>query len=464
MKERIAHVAVFFSFILVFLPLLAVPPIHADDRTENIDVFLVVDKSLSMEEEIAGVKDYIVDSVIQELLIPGDHLVIVVFYGEAERLMSLTVTEDRTQIVEDVQSIRADGRFTDIGNALDKLKETVPQEQTEGRRKYLMLITDGIQEAPPESKYYSADGSFNHEFLQNTKDIVMEGWKVHILGIGAATAAKDIAEELSGTYSEVPESPEKEDFDEETRDFLSIVEVVGDVSVRRVGASGETRISLTLRSSGYTETQDIVVSAVRASVDGTELPNVLAGAYTISIEPNEEKSLTIPIQLPDGLEPGRHDGSFQFVFGGKTSFTPAAFSVNVVYKSFLGNHIWIIPVAVLVLLAIVALVIAAVKGAFGGGKLGFVCAIEDGPTRQKRYTIKFGNKLYLMDGVMGLNIVEQPGDLPAGELTADKNGLHLSVAGKTAKAVSDIPANVIGSEVKLKKKNGKKATIAFRKG
>ena len=79
------------------------------------------------------------------------------------------------------------------------------------------------------------------------------------------------------------------------------------------------------------------------------------------------------------------------------------------------------PVAVLAVLAIAALILAAAKGAFGGGKLSFVCEIEDGPARKHRYTIKFGDKLYLVDGVMGLNVVEEPGTGPAAELFADSH-------------------------------------------
>jgi hypothetical protein len=74
---------------LVFLILLVAigSIISADDRTEEIDVFIVVDKSLSMEEEIDAVKNYINQSIVEELLIPGDNFVVIIFYGDAEVLL-----------------------------------------------------------------------------------------------------------------------------------------------------------------------------------------------------------------------------------------------------------------------------------------------------------------------------------------------------------------------------------------
>ena len=84
----------------------------------------------------------------------------------------------------------------------------------------MLLITDGKQEAPPHSPFYSPDGSFNHEFLENTKEIQKSGWKIVVLGIGDASAAKEIAQELSASYSVVSESTSSQEISESIDNFL----------------------------------------------------------------------------------------------------------------------------------------------------------------------------------------------------------------------------------------------------
>ncbi len=85
----------------------------------------------------------------------------------------------------------------------------------------MLLITDGKQEAPPGTKYYSADGKFNHELLKHTKTIQKKGWKIEVLGIGKLNKAADIAEKLSGTYVEV-EKADASELAEKLQIFLQL--------------------------------------------------------------------------------------------------------------------------------------------------------------------------------------------------------------------------------------------------
>ena len=241
MKKRF-KILLFFFIIALFSPVMG----YTDTRTEGIDVFLVLDKSLSMVEEIGEVRDYVKTSIIDRILIPGDRFLLIIFYGEAHVLLNNDVlSEDNKEYFKKtVESIRADGRFTDIGNALDRLKAAVDEFGIEGRRKYLLLITDGKQEAPPHSIYYSPDGSFNHHFLENTKIIQKEGWRIHILGIGSEQAAKEIARELSGTYSEIDDRFSRDDIEHGAGDLLSSIDVVSPVSVSRIPENRRAAIGL----------------------------------------------------------------------------------------------------------------------------------------------------------------------------------------------------------------------------
>ncbi len=50
-----------------------VPPVLADSRKDNIDVIIALDKSLSMENKIGGVREWVNSFIIDQLLIPGDY-------------------------------------------------------------------------------------------------------------------------------------------------------------------------------------------------------------------------------------------------------------------------------------------------------------------------------------------------------------------------------------------------------
>ncbi len=457
--RRSVFLLLFFALIVVFIPVSAA----ADDRTENIDVFLVVDKSLSMEEELSAVRNYISTSIIDELLIPGDNLVLIVFYGSAELLFSGKATADKSDIRGIVQEIRADGRFTDIGNALDTLRSTIPDSKSEDRRKYLLLITDGIQEAPPESAYYTPDGSFNHEFLANTKEILMEGWKIHILGIGSATAAKEVADALSGTYTEVSETPTEEEMADKTKEFLGTVERIGNITIKTIDAKGMSRLGMELQSVGYSEPRTLSIRGVSLEMpDGSERA-ILAEPSTITIEPGESMKVILQLQIEDLPSPGVYSGDLIFSFAGDTSFSPAGSRVEYRVGGFAANNLpWLIPAGAVILIGLI-LVGIFIPRLLGGGSAVFLSIVDDGIVRKRQYKLKYSEKLYLVEGMMGLSILETPGAKPAGEISADSMGLHLSILDeKNYSSRVPIPTNVLGEEIIIVKKYGKKAKITFQ--
>ena len=110
-----------------------------------------------MENKIGAVKEWVNSYIIDQLLIPGDYFVVVAFYGKADVIISQIVKDDadKKTLKNQISQIRGNGRFTDIGNALDVLKAQIALREADSKEKYILLLTDGIQEAPPGSKYYS---------------------------------------------------------------------------------------------------------------------------------------------------------------------------------------------------------------------------------------------------------------------------------------------------------------------
>ena len=307
-------------FVITFLLLLTTTfQLSADNRTENIELFLVIDKSKSMVEEISDVTSYINEAFIEEFLIPGDRLVLIQFFGKAELIFDSVITdESKKSVMNDIAAIPADGRFTDIGNALDKLDEIARNGRKKNDRKYLILLTDGKQEAPPESPYYTKDGSFNHKFLENTKTIQRNGWKIMILGIGLDTAVEELAEELATTH-------EVMDFSENMPEPKSPSEIIGRILSEDFKIE-DGRLYLTLSSEGYTAERIINIEQITFQHHSGNY-DLLDKAVSFSIKPDSTKNIDFTLSedklkeiIDDGIS-----GSIIFKFSGDTPFLPAVF-------------------------------------------------------------------------------------------------------------------------------------------
>ena len=146
-----------------------------ESRTSNIDVVLLVDKSLSMVDAEAAVKSYIAGDIIGPILMPGDRLIIETFYGKIDRLYGGTVRseDDKAAIVRSLNTVSPNGRFTDIGEALDRASLDLAELGQPERPKYVLLLTDERQEAPAGSKYYAPDYKLVHPALQYVRRIDM---------------------------------------------------------------------------------------------------------------------------------------------------------------------------------------------------------------------------------------------------------------------------------------------------
>ena len=260
----------------VVLALVLASPILADTRKDNIDVIIALDKSLSMQDsnKIGAVKAWVNSFIIDQLIIPGDFLTVVAFYGKTDLVISQAITNDadRAAAKAAIAKIQGNGRFTDIGNALDAVKAQLADKDKDGRQKYVLLLTDGIQEAPPTSRYYSKNGTFNHEFLSNTKTIQQKGWKVMILGIGIDTAAKDLAKELQGSYSEISNKLTPETIMQKAGTLFGMPTIEGPVTVSPIRVDGSSRVSFVLKPSGLAGDVRITVGGLDAQVGTRTVP------------------------------------------------------------------------------------------------------------------------------------------------------------------------------------------------
>jgi Mg-chelatase subunit ChlD len=289
--------------LLIFLSVFT----FAEERTESLDFIIVVDKSLSMEDKMPFVQDFLIRTIGAPELIPGDTVTLIQFYGQAELLHQQIINSDSDELrVEEViRGLQGDGRYTDIGNALDFLNSQIPQlPQTENLR-YFLLLTDGIQEAPPESPYFTEDGSFTSELLENAKKIKQQGWTVHVLGLGSETQAGEIAQELEGTVHQF-ENPE--DITEATANFTSRIEWIGGPVVNLESVPPTLQLAFEARGISAPQTLTLDSFAVKYDdktvyLDSDEFPasfNITEdGTYEWNIILNPQG---IPADLPENFQ------------------------------------------------------------------------------------------------------------------------------------------------------------------
>lgn len=383
-----------------------VPHAFADSRKDNIDVIIALDKSLSMENKIGAVKEWVNSSIIDQLLIPGDTIVVVAFYGKADVIISQIVKDnaDKKALQGIISQIRGNGRYTDIGNALDMVRGQVSTRQSDGREKYILLLTDGIQEAPPGSKYFSKDGKFNHEFLVNTKTIQEKGWKVMILGIGTDTAAKDLAHALKGTYNEVSETTTAGALAETTGAFFGTITAEGGVRVGGISADGSSTLSFTLKASGLKNDASITLNSVTARIGTREIPNVLPAPFKFAVRKDGPTNVSVPLRFPADLTQGPASGALAFSFGSGAAFSPSDVNVSFVVNTWLQNNLIFLICAAVILILLLALLAVVIWRLTRGKPLRFAVTIEEEPVGDDPVSLAPGHELYLNEtaGVFAL--------------------------------------------------------------
>ena len=168
---------------LIFIFLLSagvVFNLNAGERTMPVDMIIMIDKSLSMQDpgRFDSLQQWVLNELIGEIIINGDWISIYQFYESPEHLISIEVKgkEDTAKIIKTIREIQPNGRFTDVGKALDKIQEAVNERGKNGRYKVLFMLTDLEQDAPMTSKYSGKQKKFSSPYLVESRIIKHDNW------------------------------------------------------------------------------------------------------------------------------------------------------------------------------------------------------------------------------------------------------------------------------------------------
>jgi hypothetical protein len=451
---------IFSAILLLSLVAARVP---ADQRTEPMDVIMALDKSLSMEGKIDSVIAYVNDYLIDQLLIPGDYLLVVAFYGKSEIPVAVRIggEADKQKAKAAISKLVADGRFTDIGNALDVLGSEVQKIGDPNRKKYLLLLTDGIQEAPPNSKYYSPDGKFTHAYLENTKTIQKKGWKIQILGIGTHEEAQALAKDLAAEYSQVSEAPTKEEFIAKTQGFLASIELTRGPQFDPIDPLGRGRLRFTLQSKGYSQPRELRISEIFLSRPGAEEVNILPGPATLSVPPDAPLQGSLRVRIAPRLPAGDYEASLRFQFTGESSFSPVAMPVRFHIQSLaVGFWYWILAGVAVVALIVVLIVVLAVR--LRKAKVRFRLVVEGrrGFKQERTITIVEGVPLFMDESEGGVRIARTKSADTVARLVAIAKGVRMTVL-KPERFIKlrNVPQNILDFELRMRTEEKKELAV-----
>lgn len=159
-------------FILISLLLLSL--LNSSERITPLDIYILLDKSLSMEESGAfdDVKQWMTSSFIDDSLIPGDTVYLYFFYGNTQKAYAKTLAnkDDFLELKNLITQSSADGAFTDIGLALDTIKNIITTNSGTNQTA-AFVITDLIQEASYGSKYAGTYYDFARKYMTEDRII-----------------------------------------------------------------------------------------------------------------------------------------------------------------------------------------------------------------------------------------------------------------------------------------------------
>ncbi len=184
---------------VVALLLMSAPHVlQSFERKGNLSLYILIDRSLSMEEEISEVKRYVIEELIEDILIPGDSVSIYEFYREPQNVISTTIEtiDEKKDLISDISRIEADKAYTDIGRALDFFSREALSPSFMDERSHTLILSDFIQEGPKGSPYAGTTKNFTHPLLIPKKEIRREGWRICIFGPGVDERAEELAREV----------------------------------------------------------------------------------------------------------------------------------------------------------------------------------------------------------------------------------------------------------------------------
>ena len=433
----------FIIVILIFNTTLIIPQVQQEKQAR--DVIVLLDRSNSMNNVFPDIKEYMTNELLKQVNV-GDNMFIIPFYGKTEIAYNKNIkTTDELKNVENIiNSLQADGPYTDIGNALDVLLAEVKKNAQLNNRKHVLLLSDGYQEAVPGSKYYSEDMTINHKLLENARTIDRMGWKIQIISIGDQPEMKKVAEEIGATYKKTSEQPDAQEM-AKTIDVMESATLSCTVksdlgSLNEVKGKIKAEIESTYQENIAIKIRQIILENIigmSPNLKSKTVPAMTAlntEPIIIEVKANETQTIKIPVKTEQSLPPGKYSGRIKFYFDSDQHFSPTNFVVDFNSPALWQTYIiWII--LVLLLLAAILIWMITSQGEnivlntqilLGLKKVIKMKLLDKKPFRMKTIVLNKNEKKGLGGGKSKIKIPKGGFVENIAEIYFDKEGLHFN--------------------------------------
>lgn len=361
--------------------LLAPEPASATrERSGSIDVFIVLDESGSMKPIFPRVTAFLADAIVRDYLEPRDYFAVVGFsevprVRVSQQLSSAAEKENLAELLRNLNVVPQG--HTDMGRALEETLRQIERLADPSHEQVILILTDGLNQPPRESPYYAPlrgdsglglapPSGFNERFLREVRRMAEKGWRVHVVGIGADTDARKLAEALGAGHTLLRRFDAQELRAGLARfwdDTISLVAVEAPTAAWRPGETVTVQVRLRSSSDKDRETRlrgARITALLRvgtpasATAEPAAIPVVLPLARW-PVRARGEARFEARLSLPADLPPGDYDATLAFEQDSAVKFYPPQASLSFHVPSLWERH------GTKTIAAVVALVLGAVS-------------------------------------------------------------------------------------------------------
>ena len=322
--------------------------------SEQIENIVLLDTSESMFPYYSGTIEYLIEDIVKQQLQSGDSFHLLSFNDFPEYEISRTIrgeVEIRA-LLNRILLLQPFGQYTDLISAFSYLYEYVDKLPSNSIKR-LIILTDGIHDPPPGSPYPVSSNN-KDDIVKISENMRRQGWDVTLIqfplnGHLEVKASDDSDNQLpSNDHLEVKASDDSDnqlpsndhleiegsDVDESdsAKNLFPVIadtldeevitfnkenesinhEVTGAPEIIYPGDLGTVGTSFTVDFTIINHSSEPVLLKLDGIMFGNE--NLLDNKTILKLEPEENKSIKVVINIPEYWEKGRYNSAVELLF------------------------------------------------------------------------------------------------------------------------------------------------------